>query len=68
MAATRRKSAAAGRESRLADLAREWFADARETSAREDAEFAAWNKDRKKFTAGAGGSIDGDSGDGGSCD
>ncbi len=41
------------RDRRLAELAREWFAEARETparevSAREVVDFAAWNRERKK--------------------
>ena len=41
------------RDRRLAELAREWFSEARETSAREVSarevvDFAAWNRERKK--------------------
>ena len=41
---------AQGSNDRLARLAREWFAEAREKSAREEADFAAWNRERKKWT------------------
>jgi hypothetical protein len=47
MAVERKKSPSAARESRLADLAREWFAEARDTPVREDADFAARNNERK---------------------
>jgi hypothetical protein len=43
-------------DDRITRLAREWFAQAREKSAREDEDFAAWNRERKKWTAyGSGG-------------
>ena len=37
-------------DDRIARLAREWFAEAREKSAREDGDFAAWNRERRKWT------------------
>jgi hypothetical protein len=36
---------------RLARLGRDWFAEVREKSAREETEFDAWNRERKKWTA-----------------
>lgn len=77
MAAIDRKNSRGPAESRLAELAREWFTEAREKTAQEDAELTAWNKNRKKWTAGSDGGLfdsssgDGDcggDGDGGSCD
>jgi hypothetical protein len=51
-------------ESRLAQLTREWFAEARATSEKEQVEFAVWNSERKKWTRyGPGGFTDGSSGD-----
>jgi len=53
-------------ESRLAQLTREWFAEARATSEKEQVEFAVWNNERKKWTRyGSGGFSDGSSGDSG---
>jgi hypothetical protein len=37
---------------RLARLGRDWFAQVREKSAREAAEFDAWNRERKKWIPG----------------
>jgi hypothetical protein len=45
-------------EDRLARLGREWFAAARATSERENTEFAAWDRERRKWTD-VGGSSDG---------
>ena len=54
-------------EDRLARLGREWFTEAQQKSQREDAEFSAWNRERKKWTsdAGDGGWLDWGGGDGG---
>jgi hypothetical protein len=51
MAAIDRKKPHGPAESRLAELTREWFADARETKPHNDAELAKWNNERKKWTA-----------------
>jgi len=45
-------------DERLTGLGRRWFADARETSARDEADFAAWNRERQKWSP-AGGFGDG---------
>ena len=67
MAAIDRKNSRGPAESRLAALAREWFTEAREKTAQEDAEFATWNKQRKKWTAGSDGGLFDSSSDGGDC-
>jgi len=57
---------------RLAKLGQEWFAEAREKSAREDADVGLWKRRRKKTDTSSDGFFDlfggdsGDSGDGGS--
>ena len=45
--ADRKKSTSAARESRLADLAREWLADASDARASEDGKIVNPNKERE---------------------
>jgi hypothetical protein len=41
----------------LRQLVKSWFAEAQEKTNQDDAEFAAWNKERRKWTAGSSGGL-----------